>query len=442
MNEVLTEKRTELSRLMNVLEEKKQSKDQNNELFSIEAEIALAQKGLADFLAMESREEKRPSIDHVGEVQSKVTQNVVALLKKRDSQSAPLSEFANMYSKEFKSNITEDASGPGQKRRKLKDILEMLSVCDLVDQSSSNTKQRKGKGKRPRLVVQLRKDSTSDSPPLKLQKIGEPPKDNITLSTSDTDTQAPSNLEEAQQRDTDEPNEARLMNYAPLSTLSILPPLPNQTTPKYDNGELVAKIIKRYMEDGPIKADDLLDEMLDSNKEIPPEVDALRFLFQLELDPEGNMKSPECVITQDKLSNAICLSARAMDIKQKYPLQAREIAQKALAVASAIEFPTNWIIELQSIVDVEMTKRLPSQSSVVKDSIASDSWQIILQQDKDAPSVMLDSILPMIGLEAVKESLVGMYHRCKLAQEQGDGSASSYNGKHVTTVYYLVNLML
>ena len=33
----------------------------------------------------------------------------------------------------------------------------------------------------------------------------------------------------------------------------------------------------------------------------------------------------------------------------------------------------------------------------------------------------------MIGLEAVKESLLSMYHRFKLSEEQGDAAATSYN---------------
>lgn len=75
--------------------------------------------------------------------------------------------------------------------------------------------------------------------------------------------------------------------------------------------------------------------------------------------------------------------------------------------------------------------------SFVKQSNALDSWKIILLQDTDAPFVMLDSILPMVGLEAVKKSLIDMYHRFKL-----HGSASSYNGKCAATIYYLVHFLL
>jgi hypothetical protein len=208
--------------------------------------------------------------------------------------------------------------------------------------------------------------------------------------------------------------------------------------PKDENGALVAQVINQYTKDGAFKAYELLDKMLGSGKETPCAIDALRFLLQLELDPEGNMKRPaECAKRKDKLSNAICLSAIAMYFKQTDPLQARDNAQKALVEASDTAFPINWITELRSIVKIE-----PSQSSFVKQSTASDSWKTILLQDTDAPSVMLDLILPMIGLEAVKKSLVDMYHRFKLARERGDGSASSYNGKRATTFYYLVHFML
>ncbi len=40
---------------------------------------------------------------------------------------------------------------------------------------------------------------------------------------------------------------------------------------------------------------------------------------------------------------------------------------------------------------------------------------------------MADTVLPMIGLNSVKNSMIGMYHRIKLAQEQNDGVAASYN---------------
>lgn len=47
-------------------------------------------------------------------------------------------------------------------------------------------------------------------------------------------------------------------------------------------------------------------------------------------------------------------------------------------------------------------------------------------KDPQAPAVMAE-VLGMVGLEDVKEEMIKQYYRIRLAQDQGDGAASSYN---------------
>lgn len=220
---------------------------------------------------------------------------------------------------------------------------------------------------------------------------------------------------------------------------NILPPLPSEENIPINTSEEnipintsddVSKVIRRYISDGPLQADDLLDEIVGSTKGTCVSIEALRFIIQLELDPGGDLKAPEYQqTTGNRLKSAVCLTAKAMDIKQKYPLQASKLAQAALALTTDVEFPQSWIDDLNIIKNAEAPTQKPKADVGKKCNAILDSWQDIIEQDSEAPSVMKESILPMIGLQAVKESLIGMYRRFKLAQEQGDGAASSYNGK-------------
>ena len=211
---------------------------------------------------------------------------------------------------------------------------------------------------------------------------------------------------------------------------NILPPLPSEENILINTSDDISKVIRRYISDGPLKADDLLDEIVGSTKGTCVSIEALRFIIQLELDPGGDFKAPEYQqTTGNRLKSAVCLTAKAMDIKQKYPLQASKLAQAALALTTDVEFPQSWIDDLNNIKNAEAPTQKSKADVRKKCNVILDSWQDIIKQGSEAPSVMKESILPMIGLQAVKESLIGMYRRFKLAQEQGDGAASSYNGK-------------
>ena len=166
LNAALIEKRTQLSSLMRDLEEKKQAKVNNEELAALEAERVLVEEELSRFLSEEVLEEQSHESKSISyETGSTIAHNVVTLLKKRDCQSVSLQDFPNIYNKEFGTKFNDDAiadahSSQNSKRRKLKDILEELPVCDVVvpTQTLSSKKKKRGKNKCPEYVVKLRKD--------------------------------------------------------------------------------------------------------------------------------------------------------------------------------------------------------------------------------------------------------------------------------------------
>jgi hypothetical protein len=199
-------------------------------------------------------------------------------------------------------------------------------------------------------------------------------------------------------------------------------------SPPIDCEDTVAHILRRYVAEGALKADDLLDEISIKSCSI----DALRFMMELELNPGKSTSAPLYKPTSNNLTNAVLLTARALDLWKKYPLQARDLAQKALSFIAdeAIKncFPKSWVADLESICTPPLNPSQPPVSPSNKvNNTASEAWLKVKSSDPKAPRVMGDSILPMIGLEAVKESLLSMYHRFKLSQEQGDGAATSYN---------------
>ena len=458
LNNQLTKKRIHLSNLKNGLEEKKKERKHHLELTALEEELALAQKEVKNFLKVEA--EERLCQEHMpsSHSESKAARNVVALLKKKDS-SLPLSEFNNVYGKEFKTNLCDDVNDDPlscdhkKKRRKIKGILDQLSVCDVVI-APSTSKSKRGRGKRPHYVVQLRKDI--EMPPSKQQKVVTSNPDgsksfesevsvaidtqeNVCIVATDsydkaqssekmmTELTTPAATNEkfnttstSKGKEDDTSTEPSIMQYYE----SILPP-------SVVDNDMVVAVIRRYLKDGPIKADDLLDEMTSKMASNFSVIDALRFMLGLELNPDNDMNAPEYKPSGDMLTDALVLTAKAIDLKQNgYSLMAREFAEKALAVAEDSTFPSNWIDELNSISDTAFEESKQNQTTFAKNCSASEDWKIVLQQDPKAPAVMIDSILPMIGLEAVKQSLIGMYHRFKLSQEQGDGLASSYNGEY------------
>ena len=184
-----------------------------------------------------------------------------------------------------------------------------------------------------------------------------------------------------------------------------------------DCDKAVAHVIKWYISEGPLKADDLLDEMsIESDSTV-----ALRFMMEFELNPGGALRAPEYKPARSKLVNVVCLTAKAMDLQNKLPLQARKFAHITLSLigdeSMKSTFPENWAVDLKAIGQSAVDpKRTTDSKSISTSKSISEALLEIKQNDPKAPAVMSDSILSMIGMDAVKESMIGMYHRFKLAQ--------------------------
>ena len=190
-----------------------------------------------------------------------------------------------------------------------------------------------------------------------------------------------------------------------------------------------------------LHADNLLDQYIANwkdklrNDNIPDSFKALRFILLSRIDPSSSrlLHRPQ-VITSDliTLSDLVCMYANLLDIRNEFPLQAKEIAQSfsVSCESSALSemIPKAWIQSAQNVlanrgVDVISCREQAGKNKVIS---AQEQWDAVLKEDPEAPQVMKE-ILGMIGIEDVKCTFIKQYHRIKLAKEQGDGPASSYN---------------
>lgn len=420
LNQILSQKHESLTKIKNKIELAKQSKAHQEEIQAVEAELALAERELDEFFSIKDNvEEKSDNFDS-----NTVSNNVLLLLQKQNP--VTLSSFPARYKEEFGSTFAEDAEEcilpKRKKRRKLKEILLSIPFCEVATSSLSGSESKKRE-----CTVCLRDDYNKDS---KVQKL-----DTADTSNNNDDIETVSVviggniLEYGVNSEDPQPSSASPTQTFNTAKPSILPPMPRETLPpesaKCD--EVVAHVLNRYISEGPLKADDLLDEV-----QVKTEATrALRFMIELELNPGSSRRAPEYKSTSSNLVNAVCLAAKAIDFQNRFPLQAREFAQTALSLIGDqsidMMFPENWADDLKLIGESAIN---PTQSSFFanSDSVSpDDAWLEIKRNDPKAPEVMSVSILPMIGLASVKESLIGMYHRFQLAKEQGDGAASSYN---------------
>jgi hypothetical protein len=209
------------------------------------------------------------------------------------------------------------------------------------------------------------------------------------------------------------------------------------SAPAVDDDAVIINVLQRYSADGALSADNLLDEILSSSEAATAGIRASQWIIRKELDPQGICQNPPSAeSTQSTLSQALCVVANAMYLFQQYPLLAREQALSLLKHGKSLytALPVKWAEIMQEIGDSSyplqelcLSRTAGTSLSAVSGESISDKWKAIVQNDAKAPSIMCDSILPMIGLAEVKHKFVDMYHRVKLSQEQGDGAAASYN---------------
>lgn len=355
---------------------------------------------------------------------------MLTLLRKK--KQVCLSTFSSRYNHEFGSDFDDDVekctSHQSKKRSKLKDVLQRMPFCEIVRSK-----------KRNQYDVRLRDEYNQSERPSKVHKSkpvdtveSDDYPDPICAAIGDENLQH--TLQEFTATDdnvTFKPSKSRPQHDPKLSTASvtssILPPMSSVEPMPTDCEAAVAAVLQRYIAEGALKADDLLDEISIKSHSI----DALRFMIELELNPGGSTSSPPYNQTSNNITNALLLTARALDLSKKHPLSAREYAQKALFFikdeALNNYYPKSWAAELESICKQPLNPHPKGSPVGTPSSSVGEAWLEVKRKDPKAPDVMSDAILPMTGLEAVKESLLSMYYRFKLSQEQGDGAAASYN---------------
>jgi hypothetical protein len=370
LNKELEEKHLRLAEVKSKLEEAKQSNTHRKEMRDIENELALAQKELDGFLACDI-----------------------------ETDSQDVADIKN--------------------RHKHVELLQRMPFCEIIPSKK---------------IVRSYDGCNKTEPPPKRTKLDptdsmESDEDPVTVSVVTGDRNLQYAIGVSKNDDVTPPSKHAPVLSASSVPNSILPPMHILKSPSTDCENIaVAQVLRRYITDGALKADDLLDEISIESYSI----DALRFMIELELNPGRSSSAPPYKPTLSNLTNVVLLTARALDLWTKYPLQARDLAQKALSFIEdeAIKscYPKSWVADLESIGKPPLNSKQPrvSSSDEVTNTVT-EAWLKVKCNDPKAPKVMSDSILPMVGLEMVKESLLSMYHRFKLSQEQGDGAATSYN---------------
>jgi AAA+ superfamily predicted ATPase len=199
-----------------------------------------------------------------------------------------------------------------------------------------------------------------------------------------------------------------------------------------DCDEAMHSVLLQYTKHGALAADNLLDVFDQEDMGLSEGLQALQFIIRKELDPHGEITPPVIAAqSQTPLCRAICSWATALARMPLFPLQAREEALKLVEFHSANQpniFPAKWVEHARGLVLVSVDSTASATARTCGNAAAtSDDWQAIEEKDSKAPAVMRDSILAMVGLQEVKGSLLRVYHRIRLSQEQDDGAAASYN---------------
>ncbi len=427
LNKELQGKHQRLAEVQRKIEEVKQSHARGKELADIERELALAQEELDGFLALDlesgTDDEYTDTAETAdGMISDTLKRNVLTLLRKQNQ--VCLSNFSKRYRDEFGSAFDDDANKcmplHSKKKRKLKVVLQCMPFCEFVP----------GK-KRNHLDVRLRDECVDSDRPPKVHK-SKPVETGEVENTEATDAMT-SDVHHEHEHKADksvmlEPTKSvQQQSISDSTSSSILPPMSSAEHMPKDCETAVVAVLQRYIDEGALKADDLLDEISVKSHSI----DALRFMIELELNPGSSTSSPPFQQTSDNITNALVLTARAMDLSKKFPLQAREFAQQALFFIKDANvnnnYPKSWAAELETICTQSLNPQTKGSTIGKSHKTASEAWLDVKRNDPKAPEVMSDAILQMTGLEAVKEALLSMYHRFKLSQEQGDGAAASYN---------------
>ena len=475
----LDRKSNELAALKLSLEEAQRLESHKGELGRMEAELALVKNELqgslktavasvnAEVLGDVSVQPKpygTIAVDASDDPPNTLDDNVRMLLKKSHPCPLNANTLLSQYKDEFGSDLKLDAAEflKSRKKQKLKHVLHSLKCCEvMMDSENMLVRLRDKNSDRTTLGVDATKGTDNSPQSISTDESYAPP------STYAKPVERSRRILSPGRQDGDGASLMRCSSSnGAINTAASWCPVPldavgpadvslisfqeenrspqpdgehargtSAKVPPVDDDAVIMNVLQRYSADGPLSADNLLDEILSSSDAATPGIRASQWIIHKELDPQGiSQNPPSDEHTQSILSQALCLVANAMYLSQQYPLLAREQALLLLKLGKPLcaTLPVNWAETIQAIGDHPLQKiglsRIAGTSvSAAPGESISDKWSAIVQNDAKAPTIMCNSILPMIGLAEVKHKFVDMYHRVRLSQEQGDGAAASYN---------------
>jgi hypothetical protein len=219
--------------------------------------------------------------------------------------------------------------------------------------------------------------------------------------------------------------------------------------PAIDQGAMLSDIeyvFGVYASDGALKAHDAVGAAVSAwaaehSGPLPPAFDALGAILVREVDPKSDLSSIASLAAGKLLHGPMgtlldavcCMGALLVCENENLPMQAKHHATRLVAYCAASgsshKVPQAWLDTATSIAartSVLEAARAKAPATPQRHDAAA-KWAKVLEEDPKAPAVMAEEILPMIGLEDVKENMISQYYRIKLAQRQGDGAAASYN---------------
>eukprot|EP01050_Picozoa_sp_SAG11_P003357 SAG11_NODE_188_length_13029_cov_3.652514_5_plen_2762_part_00 len=424
--------RIELDRKYEALEQLKLEHEQakskqahQEELQLIEEELALAKQALEESMQPVASLQPALPLQQQATLPSQLERNMSELLRQNDLVDA--ASLADKYRRVCGNVLLDDVtaclgdgfvekSKKGKKPRlKLRKVLEKVACSEIVMVEAPNGPQHP-----PAMKVKLAQAVAH-------MDIREPePEPESTY--ADMDTDATPEPEVAPSPPPPASAAQPVTTQTPTAPAVARAPVANVTGDTDD--EVLQDVLSRYSEHGALAADNLLDQ---ENVEASMGLRAVQYIIRTEMDPHGELAAPSLASApirkqQSPLCLAVCAWAEAISRKAKFPLRAREKALVVIAFAAspgnADCIPSAW---LESARDLEATATRRKVTTLPKAESVSSKWKHVEQQDSNAPKVMRESVLSMIGLEAVKDNMLAAYYRIKIAREQGDGSAASYN---------------
>jgi len=245
------------------------------------------------------------------------------------------------------------------------------------------------------------------------------------------------------------------LNDVPSETKDIVKGLKDEESSNKQNLEEDIKyLLKEYEERGALPAHNLLDSIQLQYQPncIPNSLNALKYIFENNLD-SSNTSSWSPIMNKNNsqirnLEEAVISWANVIKTRDEFPFISKNFALnlKQFNRLHPSQLPQSCIDQMASWLKPKLAEDKANASSGVATSASikidkgssidfvenksdkniKEKWGKILARDNKAPKVV-SKVLKMIGLEKIKSSLIMMYHRIRLAQEQNDTGSSSYN---------------